>query len=102
MCSCLLREREKRINKKIIVDVHARREECWAKLIRDRMLLPANTIKLYDPDGKLMARLIAYQTSLTISDEASHSPLSYTDPPEKGSPNESGQTHGTLSHLQLT
>ena len=35
-----------------IIDVHARREECWAKLIRDHVLLPADTVKLYDPDGK--------------------------------------------------
>ena len=34
-----------------------RREECWAELVRDRVLLPADTIRLYDPDGKLMARL---------------------------------------------
>ena len=31
-------------------------------MYRDRVLLPADTIKLYDPDGKLMTRLIAYQT----------------------------------------
>ena len=41
-----------------ILHVHARREECWAKLIGDRVSLPADTVKLYDPDGKLMARLI--------------------------------------------
>ena len=45
-----------------ILYVHARREECWAKLIRDHVLLPADTVKLYDPDGKLMATL--YSTKI--------------------------------------
>ena len=49
-----------------ILDVHARREECWAKLIGDRVLLPADTIKLYDPDGKLTAILIYKDKAITF------------------------------------
>ena len=41
-----------------ILDVQTRRDKCWDKLIRNRVLLPADTIRLYDPDGKLMARLL--------------------------------------------
>ena len=48
-----------------IIDVHARREECWDKLIRDHVLLPADTVKLYDPDGKLMARLLYKDNEVT-------------------------------------
>jgi hypothetical protein len=48
-----------------ILDVQARREECWDKLIRDRVLLPADTIRLYDPDGKLMAKLLYQDNEVT-------------------------------------
>ena len=48
-----------------ILDIQARREECWAKLIRDRTLLPADIVKLYDPDGKLIARLLYKDNEVT-------------------------------------
>jgi hypothetical protein len=39
-------------------NVEARREKCWDKIINEHVVIPANSIKLYDSDGKLTGRLL--------------------------------------------
>lgn len=34
------------------------REKCWAKTIKDYVVIPADSIKLYDSDGKLTGKLL--------------------------------------------
>ena len=62
--------------------VLTRREECWNKIIEDRVPLPANTIKLYDPNGHLVGRLL-YQGNGVVyqpSDPTLQHGDSFTDP----------------------
>lgn len=41
-----------------VKSVKARREKCWDKIIKEHVVIPANSIKLYDSDGNLTGRLL--------------------------------------------
>ena len=95
------------------LDVQTRREECWAELVRDQMLLPADTIRLYDPDGKLMARLLYRDNEVMYqpcdphsqADDSNHDespPASCKDSQEKGTSTESDYTHQELPTCTVT
>ena len=35
-----------------IEDVEHRRDACWKRIVDEKIVIPAHSIKLYDPDGK--------------------------------------------------
>ena len=79
-----------------ILHVFKRRGECWNKIIEDRVPLPANTIKLYDPNGQLVGRL-PYQGNGVVyqpCDPAPQDGNSFTDP-------EQPIVEGTSDHSHL-
>ena len=41
-----------------LTDVHTRREECWEKIIEERIPIPANTIRIFNKEGNLEGKLI--------------------------------------------
>ena len=46
--------------------VEERRKTCWDKIIRDRIIIPANAIKIYDSQGNTTGRLVYSEESVML------------------------------------
>ena len=48
-----------------IKDVENRRDACWNKIVADKIVIPAHSIKLYDADGNKTGRLLYSDHTVT-------------------------------------
>ena len=48
------------------MDVEERRENCWETIVKDRIMIPASSIKLYDSQGKKTGRLVYSNQHVTL------------------------------------
>ena len=49
-----------------VMDVEHRRDACWKRIVDDKIVIPAHSIKLYDSDGKKTGRLLYRDHTVTL------------------------------------
>ena len=49
-----------------VKDVEHRRDACWKRIVDDKIVIPAHSIKLYDSDGKKTGRLLYRDHTVTL------------------------------------
>ena len=49
-----------------VVDVEHRRDTCWNRIVNEKTVIPAHSIKLYDPDGNKTGRLLYGDHTVTL------------------------------------
>ena len=54
-----------------VKDVEERRDECWEKIINEKINLPAHSIKLYDFDGNKTGRMVYQENMVTLESDPS-------------------------------
>ena len=62
-----------------VVDVEQRRDACWKRIVDEKTLIPAHSIKLYDPDGNKTGRLLYSDHTVTLECTSSD-PLGPSEP----------------------
>ena len=60
-----------------IKDVELRRDACWKRIVDERIVIPAQSIKLYDSDGHKTGRLLYSGSTVTL--ESSNSSTTETE-----------------------
>ena len=56
-----------------------RRDACWKRIVDEKTLIPAHSIKLYDPDGNKTGRLLYSDHTVTLECTSSD-PLGTSEP----------------------
>ena len=51
-----------------MLDVENRRDDCWKKIVDEKKVIPAHSIKLYDDYGNKTGRLLYGVNSVTLAD----------------------------------
>ena len=54
-----------------VKDVEQRRDECWKKIIDEKIIIPAHSIKLYDSDGNKTGRMVYQNNTVTLESDPS-------------------------------
>ena len=49
-----------------VMDVEHRRDACWKRIVDEKIVIPAHSIKLYDSDGKKTGRLLYRDHTVTL------------------------------------
>ena len=49
-----------------IEDVEHRRDACWKRIVDEKIVIPAHSIKLYDPDGNKTGRVLYSDNTVTL------------------------------------
>ena len=87
------------------MDVEERRQKCWNKILEEKIIIPANNIKVFDSDGNLAGKMVYTLGDVTYEPHSTSAfpTLEYHPLIQEGNSHtheSSSHTHEGSSHTQ--